>query len=216
MSTPYKNLAALAKAFSDSNRLLILERLAQGPCNVEELAVRTGIVFGNLSHHLQILKYSSLVNAKRQGRQIVYSIQSVMVIRALNGLKNLSDSLSSRDDEVLNKLPLLIGPQVPREDAYKMIQLGSAILLDVRPVEEFNAGHIRGAVNIPLEELERRLGDLPQDKLIVSYCRGPYCQLSMQASEILHKQGLKVKTLEDGYPEWWAEGLPVEGLDGSV
>ena len=213
MPNPYQDLASLAKAFGDPNRLFVLDSLAQAPCAVEQLADKTGLPLGNLSHHLQILKQAGLVNSRREGRQIIYSIPGPSVIEALRGLRQLHEHLSELDDRIAAEGALVSGPKIHRSEALRMIKEGRALLLDVRPIDEFNAGHIRGALHIPLEELETRIQSLPKDKVIVAYCRGPYCQLSIQASEMLSRQGLSAAPLEDGYPEWWAEGNPIEALD---
>jgi len=213
MSHQYQDLAALAKSFSDPNRLFILENLAQAPCAVEQLANKTALPIGNLSHHLQILKQSGLVHSRRNGRQIFYSITEPAVITALQGLRQLHVRLSAIDSQLAMEGALLEGPKILRSVALKLIKQGKAVLLDVRPLDEFNAGHIHGAVHIPLEELEARIDALPRDKVIVSYCRGPYCQLSIKATAMLAEHGLSAIPLEDGYPEWWAAGNPSETID---
>ncbi len=213
MTDPYHSLAALAKAFADPNRLLILEHLAQGASSVEDLSGRTNLPLGNLSHHLQILKSAGLVKATRRGRQIYYQVQGPLVIKTYQGLMRLAEALETHDHWGSRQETLVLGPKIPRQEALKLIQLGKAVLLDVRPLEEYNAGHIRGAVHIPLELLNERINNLPQGKMIVSYCRGPYCQLSLRAVALLKSHGKEAHALEDGYPQWWAEGLPIEVID---
>lgn len=213
MSDSYLNIAYLAKALGDPNRLFILERLSQGPCSVEHLAQKTGLPLANLSHHLQLLKQVGLVNSRRNGRQIIYSHPGVGVIKAIQGLKELQETLNVAVNKISNQKSLVEGPKVSRTEALRLIKEGRALFLDVRPLDEFNAGHIRGAIHIPLDELESRIQFLPKDKLLVAYCRGPYCQLSIQATEALNREGMSASPLEDGYPEWWAEGNPVEALD---
>lgn len=210
VSDPYRDLSVLAKAFSDPNRLFILERLAQTPCSVEQLAEKTDLPIGNLSHHLQILKRAGMATSRRQGKNIIYALSGPAVVEALQGLRRLHAGMGDLDTRLRASGLLPNGPAVRRADALRLIKEGRALLLDVRPKDEYSAGHIRGAINIPLEELETGLAALPHDKMIVTYCRGPYCQLSVRASERLALAGMQAAMLEDGYPEWWAEGNPVE------
>ena len=213
MSDPYQSLGHLTKALADPSRLFILERVAQGPCAVDELAGKTGLPIANLSHHLQILKYAGLVKASRNGRQIVYSLQGKEVIQAIQALQSLANHLAGQDTKVTETLRMSNGPRVARDQALQLIKEGKAVVLDVRPIDEYRAGHIRGAIHIPLAELPDRLEELPSHKMIVAYCRGPYCQLAVQATDLLIHHGRSAQPLEDGYPEWWASGHPVEGVD---
>jgi len=213
VSDSYQSLAHLTKALGDANRLLILERLAQLPCAVEDLAAKTLLPLANLSHHLQVLKYAGLVKSARKGRQIVYALSGAQVVLAIAGLRNLSEQLSGEESRVTATLRMDRGPQVARDEVVQLVKEGRAIVLDVRPLDEYRAGHIRGAVHIPLDELQGRLDELPPGKMIIAYCRGPYCQLAVQATSQLKQRGRPAKTLEDGYPEWWAAGQPVDRLD---
>ncbi len=176
VSNPYQDLAILAKALGDPNRIFILENLAQAACAVEQLAAKTGLPLGNLSHHLQILKQSGLVKSQRHGRQIIYAIPGPEVVEAVQGLRRLHGRLSQQDRHIVEEASLVPGPKIPRSEALRLLKAGQALLLDVRPRDEFDAGHIRGALHIPLEELENQVKFLPRDKIIIAYCRGPYCQ----------------------------------------
>ncbi len=213
MSDSFQSLSHLAKALGDPNRLFILECLSQKPCAVDELAKKTGFAVANLSHHLQILKYAGVARSTRKGRQIIYAIQGKEVVLAVQALRALAEGLEQEDTRVTETLKMAPGPRIPRDSALQLVREGKAVVLDVRPLDEYRAGHIRGALHIPLSELTGRLEELPGDKLIVAYCRGPSCRLAIEASDLLNGRGKPARPLEDGYPEWWATGHPVEGVD---
>lgn len=209
----YSSLAEVAQAVGHAYRLELLEHLAQGQRSVEELAARSGLTFANASRHLQILRRARLVETERRGKHVLYSLagetEVVALLKALGcvGEKNVAEVrqmltgyFDARD---------ALAP-VSRRELIAALRDDTVTLLDVRPEDEFALGHLPGALNMPLSELERRLSELPKDHEIVAYCRGPYCVLSFEAVASLRAKGYKVRRLEDGFPEWKAAGLDVE------
>lgn len=211
----YQNLAEVAQALGHPHRLELLEHLAQGVRSVEELSARAHLTFANTSRHLQVLRRTRLVETERRGKNVLYRLagdaEVVALIKALGrvGERNIaeigrvvSDYFRARD---------ALEP-VLRDDLVSRLQHDLVTVLDVRPEDEFALGHIPGALNIPFAELERRLGELPPNREVIAYCRGPYCVLSFEAVAALRARGYRIRRLEDGYPEWKAAGLPVETL----
>lgn len=219
MSTPrpkqaiYASLSEVAQAIGHAHRLELLEHLAQGPRNVDELAERAGITFANASRHLQILRRARLVNTERRGKNVRYSLAGDTEVVAL--LKALGCVGERNIAEVQQVMTAYFGARdalapVSREELLESLQAGTVTLLDVRPGDEFALGHLPGALNLPLDDLKQKLRELPKDQEIVAYCRGPYCILSFEAVALLRSKGFKVRRLEDGFPEWKAAGLDVE------
>lgn len=208
----YESLAEVAQALGHVHRLELLEHLAQGERSVEQLAARTSLTFANTSRHLQILRRARLVEATRQGKRVLYRLagdtEVVALIKALGRVGERNVAEIHQMMAVYFKARDALEP-VSREDLSARLRDGLVTLLDVRPEDEFAAGHLPGALNIPLSQLERRLGEIPSDREIVAYCRGPYCVLSFDAVRTLRSRGYRVRRLEDGYPEWKASGLPV-------
>lgn len=211
----YESLAEVAQALGHAHRLELLEHLAQGERSVEELSARAGLTFANTSRHLQILRRARLVETERRGKHVLYRLagdaEVVALFKALGrvGERNVAEIDRVKADYFRARDAM---EPVSRADLLSRLQGGLVTLLDVRPEDEFAAGHLPGALNIPLGELERRLGELPQNREIVAYCRGPYCVLSFEAVAALRARGYLVRRLEDGYPEWKAAGLPVEAI----
>jgi rhodanese-related sulfurtransferase len=211
----YESLAEVAQALGHAHRLELLEHLAQGERSVEELSVRAGLTFANTSSHLQILRRARLVETERRGKYILYRLagnaEVVTLIKALGlvGERNLAEIDRIKADYFSARDAL---EPVSREALVSRLHDNLVTVLDVRPEDEFAMGHLPGALNIPLGELERRLGELPANREIVAYCRGPYCVLSFEAVAALRARGYLIRRLEDGYPEWKAAGLPVEAV----
>ncbi|MBY5839527.1 ArsR family transcriptional regulator [Rhizobium leguminosarum] len=209
----YASLAEVAQALGHAHRLELLEHVAQGERSVDELSARAGLTFANTSRHLQILRRARLVETERSGKRILYRLagdaEVVTLMLALGrvGERNMAEVNRVMTDYFRARDAL---EAVSRDDLLLRLQDGLVTVLDVRPEDEFALGHLPGAVNIPLAELERRLGELPVGKEVVAYCRGPYCVLSFEAVAALRKRDYHVHRLEDGYPEWKAAGLPVE------
>ena len=205
-------LAELARTLGNTHRLILLEHIAQGERAVERLAELSGLSIANTSQHLQHLKRTGFVQTRREGKRVLYRLGNGPIMNLLDALRQnaehnrseihelISDSFNQRD-----KLEL-----ISREELLSRMQDDSITLLDVRPAEEFALGHLPGAINIPFEELEHRINELPADQEIVAYCRGPYCVLSFEAVAALNKKGLKVRRLKSGFPDWKAAGLQVD------
>ncbi len=209
----YNCLAEVAQALGHAHRLELLELLAQGECSVEKLSARAKLSFANTSRHLQILRRARLVETERRGKHMLYRLagddEVVALMQALGraGERNLAEIERVMTDYFRARDAL---EPVSRDGLVSRLEAGSVTVLDVRPEDEFARGHLPGAVNIPLSELERRLVELPADREVVAYCRGPYCVLSFEAVAALRARGYQVRRLVDGYPEWKASGLPVE------
>lgn len=209
----YESLSEVAQALGHPHRLELLEHLAQGARSVEELSSRSRLSFANTSRHLGILRRVRLVDTERQGKRVVYSLagdtEVVALIGALGrvGERNMAEINRVMTDYFRARDAL---EPMSRTELVLRLHDGSVVLLDVRPKDEFAVGHLPGALNIPLAELERRLGELSAAREIVAYCRGPYCVLSFEAVAALRARGYRVRRLEDGYPEWKAASLPIE------
>lgn len=213
--TIYESLAEVAQALGHAHRLELLEHLAQGERSVEQLSVRASLTFANTSRHLQILRRARLVETERRGKHVLYRLagdaEVVALTQALGrlGERNVAEVGRVMTDYFHARDAL---EPVSRDDLVSRLKDGLVTVLDVRPGDEFAAGHLPGALNIQLAELEQRLGELPADREVIAYCRGPYCVLSFEAAALLRARGYSVRRLEDGYPEWKAAGLPVEAV----
>jgi rhodanese-related sulfurtransferase len=179
---------------------------------VEDLAERAGLEVANTSQHLQHLRRVGLVVARREGKKIFYEVSDQAAIGLVVLLRRVArQNLAEVERAISTHFLRLDGLEpVSRGELRRRMTARTITLIDVRPCEEFAAGHIRGAVNIPLKDLARRLRELPKNEEIVAYCRGPFCLMSFEAVDMLRRRGLTARRLEDGYPEWRLEGLPVE------
>jgi ArsR family transcriptional regulator len=201
----FQNLAEVAQALGHAHRLELLERMAQGPRSVEELANATDLTVANTSRHLQLLRRARLVEAERQGKRIFYRLagdgEVVSLLKALGvvGERNIAEIQGVMRDFFSQRDAL---EAISRKELATRLKDGTVTVLDVRPEAEFSHGHLPGAINIPIGELKRRLGDLPKRREIVAYCRGPYCLWSFDAVATLRAKGYRVRRLEDGFPEW--------------
>ncbi|MCW8309217.1 metalloregulator ArsR/SmtB family transcription factor [Acidiphilium sp. PA] len=206
-------LADIAQAIGHPHRLDILEHLAQGERSVDEVAARVGLTIANTSRHLQILRRARLAEPRREGKRMLYSlIGETDVIGLLTALGRIGERNNAEIQLVMTsyfRSRDALEP-VSRADLLARLETGGVLLLDVRPEDEFSQGHLPGALNIPLADLDRNIGTLPRDQPIIAYCRGPYCVLSVEAAAVLRAGGFDVRRLEDGYPEWRAAGHPVE------
>lgn len=215
--TIYASLAEVAQALGHPHRLELLEHLAQGARSVEELSTRAGLTFANTSRHLQILRRARLVETERSGKRIFYRLAGdAEVIALMSALSRVGERNVAEIGRVMTdyfRARDSLEP-VSRDALIGMLNDELVTLLDVRPEDEFTVGHLPGALNIPVTELEQRLGELPPGQEVIAYCRGPYCVFSVEAVTVLRSRGYQVRRLEDGYPEWKAAGLPVEGTVG--
>jgi len=208
----YGEFALVARALGSPHRLEMLEHLAQGERSVETLAARVGVTLANASQHLQQLRRAGLVNSRRAGKYVRYRLADESVLGVVTALsevasRNLAEVEVIRQSYFAERDDL---EPVSRKELLGRMRDGPVTVLDVRPMDEFATGHLPGAVNIPLNELEDRLTELSPDQEIVAYCRGPWCVLSFEAVAALRARGFSVRRLQDGLPEWRAAGLPVE------
>ena len=208
----FNQFARIAKAMSNGYRLEILEFLAQGERSVDTLAQVSGLSVANTSQHLQQLRQAGLVVNRKEGQKVYYRLSGMDVSALFGSLRgvaerHLADVNRLVDDYLTvkdNLEPVAAGLLLER------VRDGLVTVLDVRPPEEYEAGHLPGAINIPLGELEKHLDQLATEKEVVAYCRGPHCVLAFDAVEKLRNKGVKARRLEGGLPEWRLEGLPVE------
>jgi rhodanese-related sulfurtransferase/DNA-binding transcriptional ArsR family regulator len=208
----FGQFAAVAKAAAHPYRLELLEQLAQGERSVEVLADRLKLSVANASQHLQHMRRGGLVAARRDGKFVFYRLAGDAVLDLAAALRRVAEAQSAEVERVVrsyftNRDAL---EPVTRGELMGRLRDGVVTVLDVRPQDEFALGHLPGAINVPLAELEKRLSALDPGQEIVAYCRGPYCVLSYEAVAHLRARGFKIRRLEDGYPEWRAAGLPVE------
>ncbi|MCW5979727.1 MAG: ArsR family transcriptional regulator [Bryobacteraceae bacterium] len=207
----YEQFARIGKAISNPSRLELLDLLCQGPRTVEVLAKEAGLGLANTSQHLKALREARLVQSERTGLYVTYRLADKHVCDFFRSLRLLAETRLAEIRDITSQF--LEGRQgmdaVSREQLVAKVRGGEVTVLDVRPPEEFEAGHLPKALSIPLNELERRLSELPHDREIVAYCRGPYCVLAVEAIEMLRKRGFTAFRLEDGVPDWQARGLPV-------
>jgi rhodanese-related sulfurtransferase len=208
----YTELAKITKAMSNPHRLEIIDLLAQGEFSVEMIANSTNLSVANASQHLQVLKSSQLVDITRQGNFIYYRLANENVFKAWRALRELGI-------ERITSIEKLIKDFRTERQSLESITIGQLLekikqqnvtVIDVRPAAEFDAGHIPNAVSIPIEQLNKRLKELPKRSEIIAYCRGPFCVYADEAVAILMENGYKAKRLEEGFPDWQAEDLPVQ------
>ena len=208
----YAQLARVGKALSSGNRLELLEFVAQSPRSVDELATMTRLSVANASKHLQELRRAGLVQARKEGLRVFYEVAGADVVALIAALGRVAETRLAEMEQILRTYIVArddLEP-VPATELMERVRLGLVTVLDVRPPEEFAAGHLPGAVNVPADDLVRRLKKLPKTREVIAYCRGPYCLLSVDAVALLRKKGYRARRLEDGFPEWKAAGLPVE------
>ncbi|MBT3386716.1 MAG: metalloregulator ArsR/SmtB family transcription factor [Desulfobacula sp.] len=206
----YDQFSRIGKAVSSPKRLELLDILCQGERSVENLANETSLTIANTSQHLQVLKNSRLVEQEKKGLYVVYR-PAPMVCEFFLSMRKIAENRIAEIEQIKNRF--LEGKKgmepINRDSLIERIKNNEVTILDVRPPQEFRAGHIIGAVSVPLKELELMLAKLPKKKEIVAYCRGPYCVLSVEAVELLNKKGYHAVRLEEGVMDWRAMGLPV-------
>lgn len=213
----YEQFARIGKALSSPHRLELLEVLAQGEHSVEALAQETGMSVANASQHLQVLRAAQLVDVRREGVYIYYRLADERVFSLWQAMRNVGEACIAEIDRIVQTYlheRTLLQPISATELLQRLVE-GNVILLDVRPVEEYAAGHLPEALSIPVAELEARLPELPHEKEIVAYCRGPYCVFADEAVTLLRTNGYQAQRLEQGLPDWRALGLPVESGTGA-
>jgi rhodanese-related sulfurtransferase/DNA-binding MarR family transcriptional regulator len=204
----FENLAQVGRALGSGPRLVILDLLSQGERSVEELARAAGLSVANASQHLQVLRRAGLVATRREGARVHYRPAGDDVVSLWLSLREVAER---RLGDVERAARDYLGEEVQaigRAELAERLASGDVVVIDVRPRIEFEAGHIQGARSIPLEELERRLAEVPPDVEVVAYCRGRYCVFAHEAVRVLQAAGRGARRLEDGWPEWRRDGLP--------
>jgi ArsR family transcriptional regulator len=211
-ATLHASFAEVAKAAAHPHRLALLEQLAQGEHNVDTLAEKVGLAVANASQHLQSMRRAGLLAARREGKFTLYRLADDSVLTLLDAIGAVAERNVAEVKAVVTGYFNARDEMEPvsRRELKKRMAEGTVTVLDVRPNEEFELGHVPGAINIPTAELKRRLSELPRSKEIVAYCRGPYCVFAFEAVAQLRAAGYKARRLEDGLPHWRAAGLPVE------
>lgn len=205
-------LARVGKGLAHPSRLELIEALAQGERSVDALAKACGIPMANTSHHLQVLKECGLLVSRREGLLVFYRLADAEIPALIATLRRIAERQLAEVERIVREnfhSRDALQP-VRRDELLKMARGGEAVVIDVRPADEYAAGHIPGAVNVPLESLPRWLRQLPKEQEVVAYCRGPYCMLAFDAVDKLRRKGFRARRLEDGFPEWQASRLPVE------
>lgn len=207
----YEQFARIGKAISNPSRLELLDLLCQGPRTVEALATEAGLGLANTSQHLKALRQARLVEAEKAGLFVTYRLADEDVCQFFRSLRTLAEKRLAEVGEITRRFLEARQSFVPvdREQLLAKVREGSVTVLDVRPPEEFRAGHLQGALSIPLKDLERRLRELPGNREIVAYCRGPYCVLAIEAVEILRAHGMTAFRFEAGPADWPAFGLSI-------
>lgn len=208
----FANLARIGTALSSPTRIEYLELLAQAERTVEQLATMSGASVANTSQHLQKLRQAGLIVGRKQGLYVYYRLAGDEVVGLLSAVARVGEAYVAEVERIVrlyfaHKDEL---EPVPARELLERARNGLVTVLDVRPPEEYAAGHLPGAVNIPIQELEKRIKELPKRREIVAYCRGPYCLMSYDAVALLRKKGMKARRLEAGLPEWRLSGLPLE------
>lgn len=204
-----ERFAQLGRALGNGHRIELLDLLAQGERSVEVLADRADIGIGLASAHLQVLRRVGLVLSRRDGARVVYRLAGPDVVGLLGSLRAVATTRMAGAELAARAIRGRDAETLTREELLERVREGRALVIDLRPPEEYRAGHLPGAISMPLEELEARLAELPADLEIVAYCRGPLCALAPQGVDILRRAGRRALRLQDGFPEWQLAGLPV-------
>ncbi|HYT69004.1 MAG TPA: metalloregulator ArsR/SmtB family transcription factor [Vicinamibacterales bacterium] len=211
----YEHIARIGKATASPGRLELLDLLSQGPRTVEALAAQIAQSVANTSHHLQVLRRARLVEAEKAGLHVTYRLADPQVAAFFLHLRTLAESRLAEIEQVSRRYLEERGAleAVDDDELLRRVRAGDVTVIDVRPREEYLAGHIPGAVSLPLGELKERLRDLPKGQDIVAYCRGPYCVMALDAVDLLRRKGFRAHRMEQGVPEWRAQGWRVEAGD---
>jgi rhodanese-related sulfurtransferase/DNA-binding HxlR family transcriptional regulator len=212
MDEVFDQFARMAAALSTRSRLKLIDRLCQGEQTVEELAQAAELTVSNASRQLRVLAEARLIVARRDPPRVYYRLASERVTEFWFALRDLAREQLAEVDQAVAEI--LAGTDaldpIDRDELLNRLEAGDVLLFDVRPVPEYRAGHLPGAISMPLPELRERLPELSLDREVVAYCRGPYCLLAAEAVSLLRTRGLRAVRLADGLPEWRAAGLPVE------
>ncbi len=207
----YEQLARIGKIVGHPKRIELLEILCQSERPVDSLAAATGLNLTTVSAHLQVMRQARLVETRKAGTRIYYRAAGAEVCQFVKALSDLALARLAEVEQILREIEAggHSAEQVSREELIARVRRGDAVVIDVRPSEEYQAGHIPGAFSVPLEHLEAKLDEIEPDVEVVAYCRGPLCLLAPQAVAIMRRRGMNAKRLEEGMPEWRQAGLPV-------
>lgn len=212
----YGQFARIGKALSSPHRLELLELLAQGERTVESLAAETGLSLANTSQHLQTLRQAALVETRKEGLYVHYRLGDLAVCDLCRSIRTVAEHRLAELERLVREHfgDRSAGEPVPMDELMRRARSQEVVILDTRPPNEYAAGHIAGAISVPVDELQRRLRELPKEHEYVAYCRGPYCVYADRAVEILRSKGRRARRLLEGFPEWKAAGFPVQtGLE---
>ena len=214
----FEQFALIGNALSSGRRLEMLELLAQGERSVEDLAEQAGLTVANASQHLKVLRSARLVSMRKDGLYARYSLANDRALKLWLAIRDFGETEVAEIQRVVRNY--LHDREhleaITAEQLRARLDQGNVVLLDVRPEVEYRSGHIRGAISIPVADLERRLSQLPKRKAIVAYCRGPYCVFADEAVRLLRARGYRAQRLEVGFPDWRMHGLPVEAAANST
>ncbi len=207
----YGHFSRIGKAVAHPKRIELLDLLCQGERSVEVLADTAAMSVVNCSAHLRVLRESRLVSTRKEGTRVFYRLADDSVCRFFGDLRDLASARYAEVDRIVHDYFVARDHLEPvsRDELLRRADDGDVVVLDVRPSEEYEAGHIAGAVSVPLDDLKGRIATFPEGALVVAYCRGPYCVMAPQALEMLRREGFEARRLEDGFPEWRQAGLPV-------
>jgi rhodanese-related sulfurtransferase/DNA-binding transcriptional ArsR family regulator len=208
----YEQFARLGKAMAAPKRIELLDLLCQAPRTVEALAEQAAISVANASQHLQVLRAARLIEAEKRGLYVHYRVANEQIYEFVHSLRSLAEARLAEVEQVARAYLTERGAMeaVQGSELVRRVREGEVTVLDVRPAEEYEAGHIPGALSVPLPELKKRIGELPKKRAIVAYCRGPYCVMAIDAVEVLRKNGFKAHRMEQGVVDWRARGWRVE------
>jgi len=208
----YQQISRIGQAASSPSRLELLDLLSQGARTVEALAQQIGQSVATTSHHLQVLRRARLVDAEKDGLYVTYRLADPRVGAFLLELRRLAESRLAEIEQITHQFLEARGALEPvdNDELVRRIRDGAVTLIDVRPNEEYVAGHIPGAISLPLAELPKRVKELPKRRDVVAYCRGPYCVMALDAVDVLRRRGFRAERLEHGVSEWRALGLRLE------
>lgn len=211
----HQQLARIGQAIASGPRLVLLDLLRQGPRTVEALAREAGLTLANASQHLKVLRQARLIEAEKQGVFVTYRLADDAVDRFYQSLRGLAEDRLAEVRQIAQSFHEQRDglEAVDKQRLLERLRAGEVTLLDVRPAEEYRAGHLPGALSVPLKDLEQRLVSVPKDRTVVAYCRGPYCVLAPEAVKLLRARGYQATAMDDGVAEWRARGLPVTAGD---
>ena len=210
----YEQISRIGKALSHPARLELLELLAQSERTVESLSRLTGLTLANASQHLQHLRRAGLIEPRKAGLYVHYRLRGDGVVRLISAMQTTGESYLADVERLLREFFLKKDDIEPLSEMelQDRVRRGLVTVIDVRPPEEYAAGHLPGAINVPIADLKERMSELPRRREVIAYCRGPYCLMSFDAVAFLRTQGYKARRLVNGLPEWRAQGLPVETM----